>query len=68
MAKSSIADSQMSPTEQTTLDEFCALLSVDDRRPELIAAFNHSERAHGIVKDLSSSFLSRFQAFATAKV
>jgi len=45
------------------IDEFCARLSVSDRRVELIGAFHAVEKAAGRIKDLESAFAERFAAF-----
>ena len=45
------------------IDEFCARLSISDRRVELIGAFHTVEKAAGRVKDLESAFAERFAAF-----
>jgi hypothetical protein len=47
-----------------TVDEFCAELSAQDRRPELIYAFAQDERRAGHVKDLASAYQARFVDFA----
>lgn len=49
-----------------TIDEFCASLSKDDRRVELIGGFHHVEKAAGHIKDTWSNFRSRFDAFVNA--
>lgn len=46
-----------------TLDEFCAQLSSEDRRVELIGGFHATERAAGRTKDLASAFKARFDEF-----
>lgn len=48
-----------------TLDEFCARLSADDKRVELIAAFHHDETAAGRLRDLEGLYHSRFADLAT---
>lgn len=49
-----------------TVDEFCAELSLTDRRVELIGAFHGSERRSGRVKDVRSAYASRYHAFINA--
>jgi hypothetical protein len=48
---------------ELTVTEFCARLSNDDRRVELIGAFHATETTAGRIKDLESAFRSRFAAF-----
>lgn len=52
--------------QDVTLTEFCMRLSGSDRRVEMIAGFEHSEKAAGRVKDAESAFARRYAAF-TAK-
>lgn len=46
--------------------EFCASLSVTDRRVEMIGAFHHTETLAGRVKDTRSAFLGRYNDFCNA--
>lgn len=46
-----------------SLHEHCIRLSVDDRRVELIAAFESAERAAGRLRDTASAYAERYQAF-----
>lgn len=46
-----------------TLQEFCIRLSADDRRVELIGAFEATERLSGRLKDTAEAFSARYQAF-----
>jgi hypothetical protein len=46
-----------------SLDEFCARLSLTDKRVELIGGFHHTERAAGHNKDVEAAFKERFIAF-----
>lgn len=49
-----------------TLAEFCTRLSVDDRRVEMIGAFEHAERRANRVKDVESAYRARYAAFLNA--
>ncbi|MDP3327202.1 hypothetical protein [Parvibaculum sp.] len=51
-----------------TVDEFCAELSVSEKRVELIYAFSQDEKNNGRVKDMAENYRSRFEAFATKPV
>lgn len=55
-------------TQDVTLTEFCMRLSASDRRVEMIAGFEHSEKAAGRIKDAESAFASRFAAFVNKPV
>lgn len=46
-----------------TLDEFCRLLSVEDKRVELISGFHAEERARRVIKDTRSAFQERLDKF-----
>lgn len=46
-----------------SLEEFCTRLSLDDKRVELIGAFNHAEKGAGHNKDTESAYKARFSAF-----
>lgn len=46
-----------------TLSEFCARLSTNDKRVELIGGFEFSERVAGRFKDVESAYLARFNKF-----
>ncbi len=46
-------------------DEFCASLSVSDRRVEMISAFHAMELKAGRARDLPSAYAARYQAFLT---
>ncbi len=48
---------------QLTLDEYCARLSIADRRVELIGAFYATEKAAGRTKDMESAFAARYTTF-----
>lgn len=54
--------------EAITLVEYCLLRSKTDKRVELIAAFNHTEQAAGVVKDTEAAFAARFTEFANKPV
>lgn len=51
-----------------TLQEFCIRLSVDDRRVELIGAFEFDERRAGRLKDTAEAYAARYQAFINKPV
>ena len=51
-----------------TLQEFCIRLSVDDRRVELIGAFESVERRAGRLKDTAEAYSARYQAFINKPV
>lgn len=51
-----------------TLQEFCIRLSVDDRRVELIGAFESDERRAGRLKDTAEAYAARYKAFTTKPV
>lgn len=63
-----ISDEVTDSVNEITLDEFCARLSVGDRRFELIAAFHFDERTNGKAKDFETAYRARFEAFATKPV
>mgnify|MGYP000152028068 FL=1 len=46
-----------------TLHEFCARLSTTVARPELIGAFEFSERTAGNVMGTEADFTSRYETF-----
>lgn len=54
--------------DHVTLTEFCMRLSATVRRPELLAGFERTEIAKGIVKDTVAAFEARFDAFVNAPV
>lgn len=47
-----------------TLDEFCARLSAQDTRVEMIGGFFATEKAAGRHKDQESGFMKRYREFA----
>lgn len=51
-----------------TLQEFCIRLSVDDRRVELIGAFESDERRARRLKDTAEAYAARYQAFINKPV
>lgn len=51
-----------------SLVEFCTRLSATVRRPELISAFEFSERRAGRVKDTAEAFQARFEKFGKTPV
>lgn len=51
-----------------TLHEFCARLSKTVKRPELLGAFEHTERVAGRLSDTDSAFRARFDAFINKPV
>jgi hypothetical protein len=61
------AEENKTPDEfPLSIEEFCASLSQNDRRVELIGAFHSAEKQAGRVKDLGSLYLKRYQDFANA--
>lgn len=73
------ADTQEKPDEASTaaavtvadeisLVEFCTRLSATVRRPELISAFEFSERRSGSIKDTAEAFQARFETFGKKPV
>ena len=59
---------ESAPSEEVTLDEFCARQSATDKRVELIKGFHFTEQRAGVVKDTESNFASRYVAFANQPV
>ena len=51
-----------------SLDGFCARLSETVKRPELIGAFHHSEKASGNLAGTASEFQGRYDAFINKPV
>ena len=47
-----------------SLHEFCLRMSSRITLPELIAAFEHTERAAGRLSDTDPAYAARFDAFA----
>ena len=54
--------------EPLTLDEFCMRLSKTDSRVELIGGFFADAKKRGQVKDVDTSFLRAFDAYAARPV
>jgi hypothetical protein len=50
-------------TFDLTLTEFCLRLSTEKVGPEMIAGFQHSQNAKGVIKASSESFRSAFKRF-----
>jgi hypothetical protein len=55
-------------TVQLTLNEFCQRLSETVRRPELLSAFEYTERTAGRLKDSTAAFEERFEQFRKTPV
>lgn len=53
---------------EISLIEFCTRLSATVRRPELISAFEYSERRAGSIKDTAEAFQARFENFGKTPV
>lgn len=53
---------------EISLIEFCTRLSATVRRPELISAFEYSERLDGRIKDTAEAFQARFETFGKTPV
>ncbi|MBE0436222.1 MAG: hypothetical protein IBX56_10510 [Methylomicrobium sp.] len=51
-----------------TLDEFCARLSQDDKRVELIGGFHFSEKRAKRLNDTESAYRVRFEEFLKTPV
>lgn len=58
-----IADAQQQAEFPLPIDEFCARLSLTDKRVELITAFARMESAAGRRKDVHSAYARRFGDF-----
>ena len=59
-----MAASEPVPAEQAeTLEEFCAAVSMSDRRVELVAGFYADERRSGRAHDTRTAWQARFAAF-----
>lgn len=52
---------------KNALEEFCAHLSLSDKRVELIAAFHHVEASAKRIIDTFEAYKARFEAFVGAK-
>jgi hypothetical protein len=69
MAKATQSDAGATPNSAghaefpLSLEEFCARLSVADKRVEMIGAFAHTETRAGRTKGLASEYEARFDAF-----
>ncbi len=55
-------------TFQLGIDEFCSRLSQNDKRIEMIGAFNHIERLAGTTTDTAAAFTARYTAFVDRPV
>lgn len=51
------------PEPKVSLMEFCLRLSSRDRRVEMIAGFEHVEKAAGRLADAEAAYAARFDAF-----
>lgn len=51
-----------------TLHEFCARLSKTVKRPELLGAFEHTERVAARLSDTDQAYRARFDAFINKPV
>lgn len=56
------------PVEKVSIDEFCARLSVGDKRVELIGAFNVAEKRARRASDTEAAYRARYQAFINKPV
>lgn len=56
------------PEQPMPIDEFCRLLSMKDRRVELIGAFHFVESANNRTLDTEQNFSARFEAFTKKPV
>lgn len=62
------ASEQVAESVPLTLQEFCIRLSADDRRVELIGAFEATERRAGRQKDTAEAYAARYKAFINKPV
>lgn len=53
---------------ELTLTEFCRRVSETVRSPELISAFEYTERRAGNLKDAPEAFQARFDSFVNSPV
>lgn len=58
-----VAPAVSRPDVSLTLTDFCTRLSETVRRPELIGAFEHIQKAAGGSRATEAEFRSRFTAF-----
>ena len=63
MAKT--ADTSVAAEFPLSLNEYCTRLSVNDKRVELIGAFEYVERNAGRLKDTETNYNNRFAAFVS---
>lgn len=70
MSKSATPAAADAPVEavELTLNEFCQRLSETVRRPELLSAFEYTERASGRVKGTAAAFEASFEQFRKTPV
>lgn len=61
-------EQEVAPALKQHLNEFCSRLSATVKRPELIGAFEHSERVSGRLEDTEAEFKARFTAFVNKPV
>ncbi len=61
-AKDAAAPDELA-AQSVTLTEFCMRLSAGDRRVEMIAGFEASERAAGKLRDSEAAFRGRYADF-----
>lgn len=68
MAKATTKEPQIAEQDEFLLpiEEFCASLSKDDRRVELIGAFHSHEKLAGNLKNTRTSFQAHYDAFINA--
>lgn len=65
-----MSDTESDPAdfEKIPLDEFCAEVSLSDKRVELIAVFAFRERANGTTHDTRDAYRSRYDDTAGQQV
>jgi hypothetical protein len=70
MSKSATPAAADAPVEvvELTLNEFCQRLSETVRRPELLSAFEYTERAADRIKGTVAEFEARFEQFRKTPV
>lgn len=68
MAKAQQTETVTSEAPKLSLTEFCTRLSETVKRPELIGAFEFTERRAGRNKATEAEYRSRFDAFVKTPV
>lgn len=63
LEEKAVVEKTVTAADQLTLTEFCMRLSENDKRVELIGAFNFEESKEKRLKDTFDEYSKRFQAF-----